>query len=95
MKCEFVPNYFYVPWTYINQNPQPKKLGQKVNDYPKICRIPSQLGTCVRYLYVSGPQDFRLVIQVLFGPRMILNACTRRPDLGLTSHPNDTGLPHE
>ena len=43
MKCEFVPNYFYVPWTYINQNPQSKKLGQKVNNHPKICRIPSQL----------------------------------------------------
>ena len=49
MKCEFVPNYFYVPWTYINQNPQPKKLGQKVNDYPKICRIPSQLMEMVMY----------------------------------------------
>ena len=50
---------------------------------------------CLPYLYVSGPLDFRLVIQVLLGPRMILNACARRPDLGLTSHPNDAALPHE
>ena len=49
---------------------------------------------CLSYLYVSGPLDFRLVIQVLLGPRMILNACARRPDLGLTSHPNDAALPH-
>ena len=47
------------------------------------------------YLPVSGPLDFRLVIQVLFGPRMFLNACARRPDLGLTSHPNDAALPQE
>ena len=47
------------------------------------------------YLSVSGPLDFCLVIQVLFGPRMILNACARRPDLGLTSHLNDAALPHE
>ena len=53
-------------------------------------------GQCVGawYLPVSGPLDFRLVIQVLLGPRMILNACVRRPDLGLTSHPNDAALPH-
>ena len=54
-------------------------------------------GQCVSacYLSVSGPLDFRLVIQVLFGPRMFLNACARRPDLGLTSHPNDAALPQE
>merc|ERR1711867_104431 len=65
------------------------------------CRVCSQLHSafvgymCLPYLYVSGPLDFRLVIQVLFGPRMILNACARRPDLGFTSHPNDAALPHE
>merc|ERR1712115_393599 len=60
------------------------------------CRVCSQLHSafvgffmCLPYLYVSGPLDFRLVIQVLLGPRMILYACARRPDLGLTSHPND------
>ena len=41
------------------------------------------------YLPVSGPLDFRLVIQVLLSPRMFLNACVRRLDLGLTSHLND------
>ena len=46
------------------------------------------------YLPVSGPLDFRLVIQVLLSPRMFLNACVRRLDLGLTSHPNDAALPH-
>ena len=45
------------------------------------------------WLFVSGPPDFRLVIQVLFGPRMFLNACARRRDLGLTSHPKDVALP--
>merc|ERR1712115_68547 len=59
------------------------------------CRVCSQLHSafvgfmCLPYLYVFGPLDFRLVIQVLLGPRMILNACARRPDLGFTSHPND------
>ena len=52
-------------------------------------------GTCMQYLYVSGPLDFRFVIQVLFGQRMILNACARRQDLGLTSHLNDAALPYE
>ena len=47
----------------------------------------------VQYLYVSGPLDFCLVIQVLFGSRMILNACARRLDLGLTSYLNDAALP--
>ena len=43
-------------------------------------------------LYLSGPLNFRLVIKVLLGPRMILNACACRPDLGLTSHPNNVVL---
>ena len=46
------------------------------------------------YLPDSGPLDFRLVIQVLFGPRMIFNACARIPDLGLTSNPNDAKFIH-
>merc|ERR1712115_6276 len=65
------------------------------------CRVCSQLHSAfVGFFYVSAisvcfwTSDFRLVIQVLLGPRMILNACARRPDLGLTSHPNDAALPH-
>ena len=48
------------------------------------CLLCSQLHSafvgfmCVPYLYVSGPLDFRLVIQVLLSPHMILNACVRR-----------------
>ena len=63
------------------------------------CRVCSQLHSaivglmCLPYLYVSGPLDFRLVIQVLFGPRMILNACIHIPDLGLTSHRAVAALP--
>jgi len=54
---------------------------------------PPSVGICVCHICISGSLDFRLVIQVLFGPRMFLNACARRPDLGLTSHPKDVALP--
>ena len=36
MLCEFVPNDFYIPWTYINQNQQSKQLYQKVNNPAKL-----------------------------------------------------------
>ena len=39
------------------------------------------------HLCVSGPLDFRLVIQVLLSLCMNLNARVHRLDLGLTSHP--------
>ena len=45
-------------------------------------------GTCMRYLYVSGPLDFRLVIQVLFGPRIILNACARMSSTPISNQHN-------
>ena len=47
------------------------------------------------YLPVSGPLDFRLVIQVLLSPRMILNACVRRLHPCLTSLAEDVALPQE
>ena len=43
----------------------------------------------IGYLPVSGPLDFCLVIQVLFGLCMILKACACRLDFGLSSHSND------
>ena len=46
---------------------------------------------CRHDLSVSGPLDFRLVIQVLLSPRMILNACVRRLHLCLTSLAEDGG----
>ena len=45
------------------------------------------------YLPVSGPLDFRLVIQVLLSPRMFLNACVRRLHPCLTSLAEDVALP--
>ena len=59
------------------------------------CRVCSQLHSafvgymCLPYLYVSGPLDFRLVIQVLLSPRMFLNACVRRLHPCLTSLAED------
>ena len=50
------------------------------------------LGT---YLSVSGPLDFRLVIQVLLRPCMILNACVHRRHPCLTSLAEDVALPQE
>ena len=47
------------------------------------------------YLPVSGPLDFRLVIQVLLSPRMILNACVRRLHPCLTSLAEDVALPRD
>ena len=65
------------------------------------CRVCSQLHSafvgfmCLPYLYVSGPLDFRLVIQVLLSPRMFLNACVRRLHPCLTSLAEDVALPHD
>ena len=50
-----------------------------------VCRSHMHAG----YLPVSGPLDFRLVIQVLLSPRMILNACVRRLHPCLTSLAED------
>ena len=50
---------------------------------------------CCHYLYVSGPLDFRLVIQVLTHPCMILNACVHRRHPCLTSLAEDVALPQE
>ena len=58
-----------------------------------VCEWLVRESACRHHLYVSGPLDFCLVIQVLFGPCMILNACARRPDLSLTSHLKDVALP--
>ena len=46
---------------------------------------------CRHDLSVSGPLDFRLVIQVLLSPCMILNACVRRLHPCLTSLAEDRG----
>ena len=54
-----------------------------------VCRSHMRAG----YLPVSGPLDFRLVIQVLLSPRMILNACVRRLHPCLTSLAEDVALP--
>ena len=50
---------------------------------------------CRHYLSVSGPLDFRLVIQVLLRPCMILNACVHRRHPCLTSLAEDVALPQE
>ena len=55
-----------------------------------VCRSHMYAG----YLPVSGPLDFRLVIQVLLSPRMFLNACVRRLHPCLTSLAEDAALPH-
>ena len=47
---------------------------------------------CCHYLYVSRPLDFRLVIQVLKHPCMILNACVHRRHPCLTSLAEDMAL---
>ena len=51
-------------------------------------------GRCVRayYLSVAGPLDFRLVIQVLLSPHMILNACVCRLHPCFTSLAEDVAL---
>ena len=62
------------------------------------CRVCSQLHSafvgfrCLPCLYVSGPLDFRLVIQVLLSPRMILNACVCRLHPCFTSLAEDVAL---
>ena len=47
------------------------------------------------YLPVSGPLDFRLVIQVLLSQRLFLNACVRRLRPCLTSLAEDVALPRD
>ena len=90
----FVLFFFAIPLLGLRVSPFTRRFPHcTLRDSSSLrCRVCSQLHSafvgfmCLPYLYVSGPLDFCLVIQVLFGPRMNLNACARRPGLGLTSH---------
>ena len=87
--------FYKIPLLGSNVSPFTLRFPQcKLKDINSLkCRVSSQLHSvfvgfmCLPYLYVYGPLDFHLVIQILLSMRLIFNMCVHRPDLSLTSHP--------